>query len=299
MGLGSSPRVRSGPFHVVQFLPPDGIISACAERSPRRFHPCGGGWDHLRVCGAVRSTNDSQDNRTGSSPRVRSGRSRFEFAAASPGIISACAERSGRRSAADNPRSDHLRVCGAVGLDIEGRAVPFGSSPRVRSGRRRRSGRRIRVRIISACAERSTCSRSSWSVWWDHLRVCGAVTKSSGGWCPMTGSSPRVRSGQRCNLTAKVSHRIISACAERSTTCPNYPPWIRDHLRVCGAVGFEIGVTRVEEGSSPRVRSGQICQATRKTRRGIISACAERSRWRRPMRKWTWDHLRVCGAVRA
>ena len=94
MGLGSSPRVRSGPFHVVQFLPPDGIISACAERSGRRSAADNPRSDHLRVCGAVDIAALMESGGTGSSPRVRSGpdhRDRHPLAA---GIISACAERS-------------------------------------------------------------------------------------------------------------------------------------------------------------------------------------------------------------
>ena len=49
---GSSPRVRSRQCSQCGVFRLAGIISACAEQTPRRFHPCGGGWDHLRVCGA-------------------------------------------------------------------------------------------------------------------------------------------------------------------------------------------------------------------------------------------------------
>ena len=49
-------------------------------------------------------------------------------------------------------------------------------------------------------------------------------------------------------------------------------------------------------GSSPRVRSRPGRADLRAQRVRIISACAEQTRWRKPTKKWTWDHLRVCGA---
>ena len=50
----------------------------------------------------------------GSSPRVRSGHEIIGRVVPDDGIISACAERSGLRSASPAWRRDHLRVCGAV-----------------------------------------------------------------------------------------------------------------------------------------------------------------------------------------
>ena len=69
---GSSPRVRSGPFHVVQFLPPDGITSACAEQTIRRRSFAGEKGDHLRVCGADFFAEAMKALLLGSPPRVRS-----------------------------------------------------------------------------------------------------------------------------------------------------------------------------------------------------------------------------------
>ena len=115
----------------------------------------------------------------------------------------------------------------------------------------------------------------------DYLRVCGAVMGVMVLTTLALGSSPRVRSGPRSIACSPPILGIISACAERSppatarTRCP------RDHLRVCGAVERILLVAVVHDGSSPRVRSGQILVGVRAKCEGIISACAERSSWRR------------------
>ena len=70
---GSSPRVRSGRQHGIDYRVDDGIISACAERT---ILWTGNGWRYR-----------------GSSPRVRSGPHGIPPRPAEPGIISACAER--------------------------------------------------------------------------------------------------------------------------------------------------------------------------------------------------------------
>ena len=133
---GSSPRVRSGPGPGCRIRVAGRIISACAERSPVVFHPCGGGgiisacaerspprsvtpmvtWDHLRVCGAVQQKATMSAANTGSSPRVRSGLVEHGRPAVQDGIISACAERSWTGGWPHSRRGDHLRVCGAVRL---------------------------------------------------------------------------------------------------------------------------------------------------------------------------------------
>ena len=53
-------------------------------------------------------------------------------------------------------------------------------------------------------------------VWWDHLRVCGAVLPCLMQSAVRSGSSPRVRSGLRLAGSPVFLDGIISACAERS-----------------------------------------------------------------------------------
>ena len=155
-----------------------------------------GSRDYLRVCGAVQSPACHAVSQSGSSPRVRSGPPRTDYAGPAVRIISACAERSRWLEMCLCEYGDHLRVCGAVGLPLEVCRNGEGSSPRVRSGRGR--DRRIirRTGIISACAERSQRRFPEDTRWWDHLRVCGAVIQQVRRGVGPWGSSPRVRSGQ-------------------------------------------------------------------------------------------------------
>ena len=92
---------------------------------------------------------------------------------------------------------------------------------------------------------------------------------------------------------------IISACAERSVRWASLSRTRWDHLRVCGEVGDGECVAVLDEGSSPRVRSGPGRFPQTGIGRGIISACAERSMSPQRAHESRQDHLRVCGAVRA
>ena len=136
---GSSPRVRSRPRIPLSPKRLMGIISACAEQTSLMAICRRSSGDHLRVCGADFDGSDGSSNNAGSSPRVRSRlrlwRVRCEFG----GIISACAEQTGRLPCRKDPPRDHLRVCGADTGSFFGGRFEKGSSPRVRS---RRHGRR-------------------------------------------------------------------------------------------------------------------------------------------------------------
>ena len=131
--------------------------------------------------------------------------------------------------------------------------------------------------IISACAERSVRQRAEPLVWWDHLRVCGAVSSIVILRSRRMGSSPRVRSGPLHPFAWNLPLGIISACAERSLLLIIKASINRDHLRVCGAVGIAGHAQGFELGSSPRVRSGLHAEIWLFHPAGIISACAERS----------------------
>ena len=233
--LGSSPRVRSGPWIRSAAGPTTGIISACAERTHAMVQSQFGWRDHLRVCGADLNAVAGGNADTGSSPRVRSGPTALHRQMADYGIISACAERTMSCPSWPPVVRDHLRVCGAdlpttgTGMDADG------SSPRVRSGPGLWNPRGMPRGIISACAERTAAAPTGHPVAQDHLRVCGAdvvlpIMRRNG-----DGSSPRVRSGQRRPTRRQHVERIISACAER-TTAKELRIWRTwDHLRVCGA----------------------------------------------------------------
>ena len=233
---------------------------------------------------------------TGSSPRVRSGHIPDAVGDAVRGIISACAERTRRVARRWQPHGDHLRVCGADDYGVYLPNVGTGSSPRVRSGHHCEHRQRVRGWIISACAERTWGTRCKTRSPRDHLRVCGADPVLVVCVVFPMGSSPRVRSGPPAFCVAPARMGIISACAERTSRYRRRTPLSRDHLRVCGADGQGRVRRRPEAGSSPRVRNGQGRQTGHRGHRGIISACAERTRSRPANSRATWDHLRVCGA---
>ena len=215
-GLGSSPRVRSGPGHPLDPEPYPGIISACAERTRTTRRPWSRNGDHLRVCGADEVDVEELDRALGSSPRVRSGPGHPHRNRLHRGIISACAERTNAANCASCPTRDHLRVCGADSVTSPTCRRGLGSSPRVRSGRTQSQPRRIPHGIISACAERTRACGIGCGTWWDHLRVCGADWVKKLPMAGSAGSSPRVRSGRSAELQHDPARGIISACAERT-----------------------------------------------------------------------------------
>ena len=171
-----------------------------------------------------------------------------------------------------------------------------GSSPRVRS-RRRRLGRSPRpAGIISACAEQTDRSARGLIRSRDHLRVCGADDIVEASDSADKGSSPRVRSRLGKITTPRRPIGIISACAEQTLRCvlQDYPT--KDHLRVCGADPDHRTPDYARQGSSPRVRSRHVRVHNGSADGGIISACAEQTSGLRQGSHSRWDHLRVCGA---
>ena len=231
------------------------IISACAEQTwpwtGRRSPPR----DHLRVCGADLPPYPSRRTRMGSSPRVRSRPVIERGLCRRRGIISACAEQTHPSSCRRARNGDHLRVCGADVAVYETFGWVRGSSPRVRSRLEREISRRLGERIISACAEQTSCSYLVSLTLGDHLRVCGADDGPYEDDPDMPGSSPRVRSRRLQYGAAPPAHGIISACAEQTSRRCGRGAGTGDHLRVCGADLGTVPPRASRQGSSPRVRS--------------------------------------------
>ena len=273
---GSPPRVRSRPRCRGCRRGLRGITSACAEQTVGVIFVQSVLGDHLRVCGADRSTNDSQDNRTGSPPRVRSRRCSCTSVPRRCGITSACAEQTTPWSNSSTTSTDHLRVCGADLTMPPWLISAPGSPPRVRSRPRHTSRRRILRR--------------------DHLRVCGADTGRQGTQTRSGGSPPRVRSRHRTGFDAAAATRITSACAEQTAEVDGDVVDVVDHLRVCGADFGDDGRAVRGRGSPPRVRSRHFEERFAEPGAGITSACAEQTRPATESARRGRDHLRVCGA---
>ena len=276
-GLGSSPRVRSRrTFESVPSVDA-GIISACAEQTPRRSSRTRPARDHLRVCGADYGVKCDGCGIQGSSPRVRSRLRPRKIRFHVRGIISACAEQT--TGAANHPDTggDHLRVCGADCRADGGTDCMKGSSPRVRSRLPAGHAGGGQAGIISACAEQTMTLPTNSLNLRDHLRVCGADEICLCEYGCALGSSPRVRSRPYEHPHQRDEGGIISACAEQTRLFGFGRLLRKDHLRVCGADNPNDTDRSKPPGSSPRVRSRpqQVPQAG--ATGGIISACAEQT----------------------
>ena len=269
--------MRSRHTHARIIAASRGIISACAEQTLPLDLPSMNVRDHLRVCGADTSGISETYASLGSSPRVRSRRNVEQRLEAFDGIISACAEQTNTIAARAIGRRDHLRVCGADARESRRLMCWAGSSPRVRSRRLAYHGAKIRIGIISACAEQTFQTAAVRRDRRDHLRVCGADQQLSTVKWRITGSSPRVRSRRSYESSSRPFQRIISACAEQTGVFSSLSASDWDHLRVCGA---DESLTQEQKswlGSSPRVRSRRSTACARSYRTGIISACAEQT----------------------
>ena len=114
--------------------------------------------------------------------------------------------------------------------------------------------------------------------------MCGADKAGAVRAIRKLGSSPRVRSGHIDEVYDQSQRGIISACAERTRLGAMRYARTGDHLRVCGADATIPDYETAVKGSSPRVRSGLRNLAITRPPVGIISACAERTSFPRPLR---------------
>ena len=248
------------------------------------------------MCGADVHRSAPIPYSRGSSPRVRSRLVACDCPVGVDGIISACAEQTNTIAARAIGRRDHLRVCGADARESRRLMCWAGSSPRVRSRRLAYHGAKIRIGIISACAEQTFQTAAVRRDRRDHLRVCGAdCSAMSANHVPL-GSSPRVRSRPATLHSEVAYHGIISACAEQTLLRVFISALSKDHLRVCGADRGVFLIVSFGLGSSPRVRSRHWALRYGEDVVGIISACAEQTSTVTTYGSSGKDHLRVCGA---
>ena len=87
-----------------------------------------------------------------------------------------------------------------------------------------------------------------------HPRVCGEHAGQVFHALTYNGSSPRVRGTQFEKVRAAAFAGFIPACAGNTAPCITSVAEDQVHPRVCGEHLATIGATRVNAGSSPRVR---------------------------------------------
>ena len=155
-----------------------------------------------------------------------------------------------------------------------------------------------RLGIIPAYAGSTSSAKRHQRYTWDHPRVCGEHSCSSGEGRLQPGSSPRMRGAPTRERVGVGGSGIIPAYAG-STRCPGtWPRRSGDHPRVCGEhVSQQTGIG-FNSGSSPRMRGAHEIVGEVGVRRRIIPAYAGSTVGRRNSRADEEDHPRVCGEHR-
>ena len=194
---GSSPRVRGK--RVITALVPilTRLIPACAGKTAFCSYPEGLLRAHPRVCGENARKRVKTSYTPGSSPRVRGKRAAPRMRCDSAGLIPACAGKTeGTRSSRRNGRA-HPRVCGENQLGRRGRGSIRGSSPRVRGKLLHNQCQGCGLRLIPACAGKTSLRGRNSNGTRAHPRVCGENSRVLKVEYSPEGSSPRVRGKRR------------------------------------------------------------------------------------------------------
>ena len=155
--------------------------------------------------------------------------------------------------------------------------------------------RRIKLGIIPACAGNTMRVAIPVRGNRDHPRVCGEHFTCHGIYKVRQGSSPRVRGTLVVCARYPGLPGIIPACAGNTIRKCSISLCHGDHPRVCGEHPFREGVHVAVRGSSPRVRGTRFGLFARRTRTGIIPACAGNTIFREDSESYRRDHPRVCG----
>ena len=272
---GSSPRVRGKP------LPLDAgglrfrLIPACAGKTGARPRAPANAGAHPRVCGENVFDIEDTWEQAGSSPRVRGKPYPPRRPRPREGLIPACAGKT----------TDYFANGG----------VEYGSSPRVRGKLPQTLPSHAPDRLIPACA-----GKTAQTVFPDlergaHPRVCGENVWATRRATWSIGSSPRVRGKQLHRKRTRWLTRLIPACAGKTGRARR--PRLRGpaHPRVCGENGSASLIPETRPGSSPRVRGKPRRRDHQPFHRGLIPACAGKTRPASTRRRASWAHPRVCG----
>ena len=132
---GSSPRVRGKRRTIRRSGDDEGLIPACAGKTPATSPPQSPPAAHPRVCGENTVVVSTGSPCRGSSPRVRGKRGKTTLLQLLARLIPACAGKTAAQWAAISAGTAHPRVCGENLARLRSKAADAGSSPRVRGKR--------------------------------------------------------------------------------------------------------------------------------------------------------------------
>ena len=192
-------------------------------------------------------------------------------------------------------QGDHPRVCGEHAPAERRHLHRLGSSPRMRGTPDQRANQHGQSGIIPAYAGNTGLTLGFDTAKEDHPRVCGEHTLTQQGIDVAKGSSPRMRGTRHHSGRRAADRGIIPAYAGNTCRAFRPPVAVWDHPRVCGEHFLRSEMRKTFPGSSPRMRGTlQVTQVEREAV-GIIPAYAGNTRPCRTLRRWSWDHPRVCG----
>ena len=171
----------------------------------------------------------------------------------------------------------------------------MGSSPRVRGKLRVRIIDHGELRLIPACAGKTSTLYLRCILRRAHPRVCGENWATSLATCGMSGSSPRVRGKPQPYCREAQECRLIPACAGKTGKLVRPISHDRAHPRVCGENRVGKRGYGARRGSSPRVRGKPYSLTSGAFLNGLIPACAGKTKSQNCSRRAAWAHPRVCG----
>ncbi len=150
-------------------------------------------------------------------------------------------------------------------------------------------------RFIPACAGNVKLAITGCGGTPVHPRVCGKRTRYKCFALCLDGSSPRVRETCSTNMTFLKPLRFIPACAGNVSVIRSDNELHTVHPRVCGKRFGNALATRIESGSSPRVRETLYSIPSKAVSERFIPACAGNVPCLRCVQFRGAVHPRVCG----
>ena len=149
--------------------------------------------------------------------------------------------------------------------------------------------------LIPACAGKTARAKSRCPMKKAHPRVCGENPMRMQSIGDAKGSSPRVRGKPGFMVPIVFAPGLIPACAGKTFRGDFEGCAVEAHPRVCGENPLFLSPRITTRGSSPRVR-GKPRQAGKSFLiRGLIPACAGKTRASVIGVSFSGAHPRVCG----
>ena len=190
---GSSPHARGKVRAAGTTGRPHRIIPACAGKSLRRVGPASICRDHPRMRGEKKIHATQKPIKVGSSPHARGKEDSLISGAKTVRIIPACAGKRPNRSANSHLSQDHPRMRGEKSICSFVVSSTPGSSPHARGKGSVQKWEKSKLRIIPACAGKSSTVATGVRDLQDHPRMRGDKYTMVMFRSLLIGSSPHAR----------------------------------------------------------------------------------------------------------